>query len=239
MKGEIVYMLGIVAVGFAVNYALRALPFLLFAGRDREIPKWISRFGDFVSPVIIAALIFYSYSGLQWKTAWPYLAGVLVVGLQLWRRNALLSIVAGTVVYMCLLSAGCATGPKEIVLDAAHPSIRYSVDGFLVGDKFVEPKRIPGMLESFDVPRDRVIHILVDEDAERDLKPARAFMALLAHHGYSRSVLVSKKKTESHVNSEKDAGRGRGGMNAPPSYSARRQQPQPARRKIRYKGADE
>ena len=70
MKAEILYMLGIVAAGFAVNYALRAIPFLLFAGKDREIPKWITRFGDLVSPVIIAALIVYSYSGLQWKTAW-------------------------------------------------------------------------------------------------------------------------------------------------------------------------
>ena len=237
MKNEIVYMFGIVAVGFLVNYALRALPFLLFAGRDRELPKWVSRFGDLVSPVIIAALIFYSYSGLQWKTVWPYLAGMLVVGLQLWRRNALLSIVAGTTLYMCLICTGCATGPKEIVLDAAHPSIRYSVDGFLVGDTFVEPKRIPGMLESFDVPHDRVIHILVDEDAERDLKPARSFMGLLAHHGYTRSVLVSKKKTESRVLTEEEkmqSGRSNPG-------SIRRTQPSQkgGKRQIRYKGANE
>ena len=58
MKSEVVYMLGIVAVGFLVNYALRVLPFVLFAGRDRELPKWVARFGDLVSPVIIAALIF-------------------------------------------------------------------------------------------------------------------------------------------------------------------------------------
>ena len=57
MKGEILYMLGIVAVGFLVNYALRALPFVLFASRDRELPKWVSRCGDPGSPVIIAALI--------------------------------------------------------------------------------------------------------------------------------------------------------------------------------------
>ena len=94
------------------------------------------------------------------------------------------------------------------------------------------------MLKSFEVPHDRVIHILVDEDAEHDLKPARAFMALLARNGYSRSVLVSKKKTESHVNSAKD-GRGRGGMSTPPPSSGRRQQPQPARRQIRYKGAND
>ena len=230
MKGEIVYMLGIVAVGFAVNYALRALPFLLFAGRDREIPKWISRFGDLVSPVIIAALIFYSYSGLQWKTAWPYLAGALVVGLQLWRRNALLSIVAGTVAYMCLLSAGCMTGPKEIVLDAAHPSIRYSVNGFLLGDKFIDPAKLPRILEDYEVPHDRVIHILVDEEAERNLRPARIVMGMLAHSGYRRSVLVSKKRAESRVRTGEEIVRER--VRRPPTRGN-------GPGKIRYKGANE
>ena len=196
MKSEIVYMLGIVAAGFAVNYALRALPFLLFAGKDREIPKWITRFGDLVSPVIIGALIFYSYSGLQWRTAWPYLAGALVVGLQLWRRNALVSIVAGTVLYMCLLNAGCmSSGISEIELDADNPSIRYSTQGFLIGEKFVNPNKIPGLLEDFEIPKSRTIHILVDEDAERDLAKARAFMKLLAHNGYRRSVLVTKQRS--------------------------------------------
>ena len=196
MKSEIVYMLGIVAAGFAVNYALRALPFLLFAGKDREIPKWITRFGDLVSPVIIGALIFSSYSGLQWRTAWPYLAGALVVGLQLWRRNALVSIVAGTVLYMCLLNAGCmSSGISEIELDADNPSIRYSTQGFLIGEKFVNPNKIPGLLEDFEIPKSRTIHILVDEDAERDLAKARAFMKLLAHNGYRRSVLVTKQRS--------------------------------------------
>lgn len=204
MKSEILYMLGIVAVGFLVNYALRALPFVIFAGRGRELPRWISRFGDLVSPVVIAALVVYSFSGLEWKGAWPYVAGALVVALQLWRRNALLSIVAGTVVYMCLLNMGCVSGPTEIGLDAARPSIRYSVNGFLVGNRFVDPRRVPKMLEDFEVPHDRVIHILIDEDAERDLKPARAFMGLLAHHGYRRSVLVTKKRTDSHVTTDRE-----------------------------------
>ena len=236
MKSEVVYMLGIVAVGFLVNYALRALPFVLFAGRDRELPKWVSRFGDLVSPVIIAALIFYSYSGLQWKTAWPYLAGILVVALQLWRRNALLSIIAGTVVYMCLLSAGCASNDYgDIVLDAAHPSIRYSTQGFLVGERYVDPKKVPAILKSYDVPTDRVIHILIDEEAERDLKPARAFMALLAHDGYSRSVLVTKKRAESHVRTEEEMALERQQRAA---QSSRRTSPT-GKRKIRYKGAND
>lgn len=106
MTDEVIYMLCVVAACFAVNYGLRALPFLLFSGRDRELPQWVERFGSFLSPVIIAVLVVYSYSGLEWKSAWPYLAGALTVGLQLWKRNPLASIVAGTVLYMALLSCG-------------------------------------------------------------------------------------------------------------------------------------
>ena len=104
MASEIIYMLGVIAVGFAVNYALRALPFLLFGGRDRAIPAWIDRLSGFISPVIIAGLIVYSYSGAAWRTAWPYLAGVVTIALQVWKRNSLVSIVAGTAVYMLLLN---------------------------------------------------------------------------------------------------------------------------------------
>ena len=236
MKSEVVYMLGIVAVGFLVNYALRVLPFVLFAGRDRELPKWVSRFGDLVSPVIIAALIFYSYSGLQWKTAWPYLAGVLVVALQLWRRNALLSIIVGTVVYMCLVCTGCASNDYgDIVLDAAHPSIRYSTRGILIGERYADPIKVPKILKSYDVPTDRVIHILVDEEAEHDLKHARAFMGLLAHNGYRRSVLVTKKRAESHVRTEEEMALERQQRPAP---SPRNAAPS-GKRKVRYKNSSD
>lgn len=104
MADEILYMLGIVAAGFVVNFGLRALPFILFGGRDRTIPPWIDRVSGFISPVIIAALVVYSFAGLAWRTPWPYVAGVVVVGLQVWRRNPLLGIVVGTIIYMLLLN---------------------------------------------------------------------------------------------------------------------------------------
>ena len=104
MADEILYMTGIVAAGFVVNFGLRALPFILFGGKDRTIPPWIDRVSGFISPVIIAALVIYSFSGLAWRTPWPYVAGVVAVALQLWKRNPLLSIVAGTVIYMLLLN---------------------------------------------------------------------------------------------------------------------------------------
>ena len=104
MREEIIYMCGIVAGGFAVNFGLRALPFVLFGGRNRAIPAWIDRASGFVSPVIIAALVVYSFAGLMWRTPWPYVAGAVAVVLQLWRKNPLVSIVAGTAVYMVLLN---------------------------------------------------------------------------------------------------------------------------------------
>lgn len=236
MAEDVLHTAGIVAVAWAVTFGLRSLPFLLFAGRGRDVPPSVERFGSIISPVIIAGLIVYSYSALEWRTAWPYIAGVLVVALQLWRKNALLSIVAGTVLYMCLLSSGCVSNDYgDIVLDAAHPSIRYSSHGFLIGERYVDPRRVPSILKSYDVPTDRVIHILIDEEAERDLKPARAFMAILAHDGYRRSVLVTKKRAESHVRTEEEMVLERQQRPAP---SPRRVSPS-GKRQIRYKSSVE
>ena len=99
-------MLGIVAAGFVVNFGLRALPFILFGGKDRTIPPWIDRVSGFISPAIIAALVVSSFAGLAWRTPWPYVAGAVVVGLQVWKRNPLLSIVVGTIIYMLLVNLG-------------------------------------------------------------------------------------------------------------------------------------
>ena len=236
MAEDVLHTAGIVAVAWAVTFGLRALPFLLFAGRGRDVPPSVERFGSIISPVIIAGLIVYSYSALEWRTAWPYIAGVLVVVLQLWRRNALLSIIAGTVLYMCLLSAGCASNDYgDIVLDAAHPSIRYSTRGILIGERYVDPIKVPKILKSYDVPTDRVIHILVDEEAEHDLKHARAFMGLLAHNGYRRSVLVTKKRAESHVLTEEETALERQQRPAPPP----RHTSSSGKRQIRYKSSSD
>ena len=196
MGDEILYMLGVIAVGFTVNFGLRALPFVLFGGRDRRIPTWIDRTSGFISPVIIAGLIVYSYSGSAWRTPWPYLAGIVTIALQVWKRNPLVSIVAGTAIYMLLLNCcGCATA-RTVELDAAHPSVRVSTQGVLFGDEFVEPKDVPEILEDFDVPHERTIHILLDPDV-KDLRPARFLMATLSRAGYTRPVLVTKRHAES------------------------------------------
>lgn len=189
-------MLGIVGVGFLVNYALRVLPFLLFSGRSRELPPWIDRLGKVISPVIIGCLIVYSYSGSAWRTPWPYLAGAVTVVLQVWRRNPLVSIVAGTAVYMLLLNCcGCATR-RTLELDAQHPAVSVCTLGIKFGDELVKPEEVAEILTDYDIPHDRVIHILLDPEV-KDLRPARVLMAYLRRAGYTRPVLVTKRHAES------------------------------------------
>ena len=193
MKTEILYMLGVIAVGFAVNYALRALPFLLFGGRDRAIPAWIDRLSGFISPVIIAGLIVYSYSGSAWRTPWPYLAGVVTIALQVWKRNPLVSIIAGTAVYMLLLNCcGCATQHQVRSLDAKNPELRMTSSGVYMGEERIAPEDVLSALEDAEIPKDRAIHILLDRDM-KDLRAPRALMALLSRGGYTRSILVTSE----------------------------------------------
>ena len=230
MESEILYMLGIVGVGFLVNYALRALPFLLFSGKNRELPPWVDRLGRVISPVIIGCLIVYSYSGSAWRTPWPYLAGVVTVALQVWRRNPLMSIVAGTAVYMLLLNCcGCAT-QRTLELDAQHPAVSVCTLGVKFGDELVKPEEVAGIFEDYDVPHDRVIHIRLESEVQ-DLGPARTLMGCLSRAGYTRPVLVTHRHAESE-------NLGKPKKPSVTTTSSVRQQPA-ARRVIRYKGANE
>ena len=231
MKAEIVYMLGVIAVGFAVNYALRALPFLLFAGKNRRLPRWIEILGGYVSPVIIGALIVYSYSGLAWKTAWPYLAGVITVAIHLWKRNPLVSIVAGTVVYMCLLTTGCASRPA-LVLDSEDPSVSVSALGIKIGNNLVRPQDVVEALKDNDIPKTRVVHILLEPEV-RDMREARNLMAYLCMNGYTRPVLVTRRHSESRVVEKTQAAPTRATTGTAPSRAVARP------RQIRYKSANE
>ncbi|MGN0832755.1 MAG: branched-chain amino acid transporter permease [Kiritimatiellia bacterium] len=225
MRAEIGYMLGVVAVVFAVNYALRILPFLLFSGKNRALPGWVEPLGKVISPIIIAGLIVYAYAGSAWRTPWPYLAGAVTVLLQLWRRNALLSIVTGTVLYMVLVSCcGCAT--QQVELDARHPAVRVSTQGFLFGEQFMPAEEIAATLAGCGVPRDRVIHIRLDPDV-RDLRPARLLMAHLRKAGYTRPILVTKRHSASE------------NLGKPAKAAAPRAGAPSAAKTIRYRKADE
>ena len=82
---------------------LRFLPFLVIR---KETPPYIAYLGRVLPPAIIGMLVIYCLKDVN-CTAAPFglpelIASVCVVGLQVWRRNSLLSILAGTILYMFL-----------------------------------------------------------------------------------------------------------------------------------------
>ena len=96
----------LVAVMAGVTMLLRFLPFLIFRG-GRKTPAYISYLGQVLPQAIIGMLVIYCLKDMTVTQA-PYglpelIASAAVVGLQAWRRNSLISILSGTVIYMVLI----------------------------------------------------------------------------------------------------------------------------------------
>ncbi len=115
-----------IAIMALVTFLTRVLPFLLFDRGDSP-PKIVLYLGRVLPPAVIAMLIVYCLrspslavsadltAGLSaWLTpivnffvGWApqLIAGAVVVVLHVWKRNNLLSIFGGTVLYMILVQA--------------------------------------------------------------------------------------------------------------------------------------
>ncbi|MBQ1491698.1 MAG: AzlD domain-containing protein [Blautia sp.] len=94
----------LIAVMSAVTILLRFLPFLVFRG---ETPSYISYLGRVLPAAIIGMLVVYCLKDVSLLSA-PhgipeFLAVALVAAVQVVKRNALLSILAGTLGYMVLI----------------------------------------------------------------------------------------------------------------------------------------
>lgn len=93
----------LVAVMSVVTILLRAAPFLIF---KKKTPAYVLYLGQVLPAAIIGMLVIYCLKDTKVLSA-PFgapelAAGLLVAGLHAWKRNILLSILAGTVVYMLL-----------------------------------------------------------------------------------------------------------------------------------------
>ena len=96
----------LIAVSALVTALIRFAPFLVFRG-GRETPAIVLRLGKLLPCATMAMLVVYCLRNMDpfgASHALPELiAAAAVVGLHVWRRNTLLSILAGTVVYMLLV----------------------------------------------------------------------------------------------------------------------------------------
>lgn len=97
--------IGIIAVCAAATFLTRVLPFVVFG--KRKIPAAVEYLGKILPPAIIAVLIVYCLRTTDFFGAYHGLAEILSIAvicvLHLWKRNTLLSIGAGTVLYMILI----------------------------------------------------------------------------------------------------------------------------------------
>ncbi len=105
---DLVIPLGIVSLVSLLTFFTRAFPFVLF-GKGKEVPQIIKTLGDLLPPAVIAILVVYCLKGVDLRLM-PYglpelLAVLAVVFLHLWRRNNLLSIGGGTLIYMVLVQS--------------------------------------------------------------------------------------------------------------------------------------
>ena len=95
-----------VLVAAVVTAALRFAPFLIF-GRGKETPELILYLGKVLPFAIMGMLVVYCLRNISFS-AIPFgipevISVALVVGLHVWKKNTLLSIISGTVCYMLLV----------------------------------------------------------------------------------------------------------------------------------------
>ncbi|MCH3951277.1 MAG: branched-chain amino acid transporter permease [Acidaminococcus sp.] len=95
-----------IGVCVAATMLTRFLPFLVFSSK-RPTPAYVQYLGKALPSAIFAMLVVYCLRNVQFLSGShgiPELIGIIVtVAIHLWKRNMLISIFAGTVVYMLIV----------------------------------------------------------------------------------------------------------------------------------------
>ncbi len=100
------YFIVAIAIMAVITIALRAIPFLIFGGR-RKAPQFIINLSNLLPYAVMAMLIVYCLKNVSFTSVNTFvpelISCVIVIVLHLWKHNTILSIVAGTVIYMLLV----------------------------------------------------------------------------------------------------------------------------------------
>ena len=103
MSSKMWWMIAVIAL---VTAALRFLPFAVFR-KGQKTPKLVEKLGRLLPFAIMGMLVVYCLKGVSFATLGGFvpalIACVVVALLYVWRRNTLMSILAGTVCYMLLV----------------------------------------------------------------------------------------------------------------------------------------
>ena len=100
------HALWMVVVIALVTALTRFLPFLIFRN-GKALPGWLSRLGKVLPHAVMGMLVVYCLKGIRFSQTpfgIPELLGCAAVAvLHVWKRNTLLSIGGGTLLYMLLV----------------------------------------------------------------------------------------------------------------------------------------
>ncbi|MBN7769169.1 AzlD domain-containing protein [Marinobacter daepoensis] len=110
---ESYYLAAFIAVSALATFATRVVPFLFFEKHtDHPLVKHIGRFLPAAVMALLATVFLQRSSGWQGQLpgADALIPAFLVIAIHLWRRNALLSIAAGTITYMAIQQTGLLQG---------------------------------------------------------------------------------------------------------------------------------
>ena len=100
------YTLSAILVIVVVTFGTRLVPFIFF-GKDKATPKCIVYIGNYLPPAVMAMLIIYCLRNVKlflFPFGIPEIIGIITVAiLHIWKRNNLISIIGGTIVYMIMV----------------------------------------------------------------------------------------------------------------------------------------
>ncbi|MGN1119593.1 MAG: branched-chain amino acid transporter permease [Oscillospiraceae bacterium] len=96
----------VVAVIALVTAAIRFFPFIVW-NNNRKAPEIIEKMGRVLPYAVMGMLVVYCLKDVSFTSVSGFapelISCVLVAALYVWKRNSLISIVAGTVCYMLLV----------------------------------------------------------------------------------------------------------------------------------------
>lgn len=102
-NGQAILLIAVLALSVWIT---RFLPFLVFQ-KSEDLPKTVRYLGRVLPAAMMGLLVVYCFRDLEFRNLQALLpaliASLAVIGLHLWKRNTILSIFAGTALYILLL----------------------------------------------------------------------------------------------------------------------------------------